>query len=177
MGFYLPIYHSATQHIKKSYFRTFEISSRSKRLLLIFCNLLFFDISFQTVKALSPGLVVFSQSELLMEFHRLLPFGFLEGLTLFSTAYETQMRKKETEDKKMESLSPQDSTWSGSSAKVSGPRLVQFNGTKVLCPKRLRWLEVAWRLSPWLLSIQSSRTFLRKKQVGEKRGNFELSEK
>ena len=77
---------------------------------------------FQTVKALSPGLTVFSQSELLMEFHRLLPFGFLEGLTLFSTAYETQMRKKEAETKKIEALNPQDSTWSGSSVKVAGPK-------------------------------------------------------
>ena len=124
--FYFPLVEKywLTQNRKNKYFRTFESSSRSKRLLLIFCHLLFFDIPFQTVKALSPGLAVFSQSELLMEFHRLLPFGFLEGLTLFSTAYETQMRKKESEDKKMESLSPQESTWSGSSVKVSGPRLV-----------------------------------------------------
>ncbi len=75
------------------------------------------------MKALAPGLTVFSQSELLMEFHRLLPFGFLEGLTLFSTAYETQMRKKEAEDRKIEAVNPQDSTWSGSAARdVSGPR-------------------------------------------------------
>lgn len=58
-----------------------------------------------------------------MEFHRLLPFGFLEGLTLFSTAYETQMRKKEAEDRKNDvGFDPQDSTWSGSAAKVTGPR-------------------------------------------------------
>ena len=79
----------------------------------------YFIFSFQTVKQLSPGLRVFSQSELLMEFHRLLPFGFLEGLTLFSTAYETQMRKKEAEKTKID---PQDSTWSGSSVKVTGPK-------------------------------------------------------
>lgn len=83
----------------------------------------------KTVKALSPGLTVFSQSELLMEFHRLLPFGFLEGLTLFSTAYETQMRKKEAETKKIEALNPQDSTWSGSSVKVAGPKYSDYRDT------------------------------------------------
>ena len=77
---------------------------------------------FQTVKTLSPGLAVFSQSELLMEFHRLLPFGFLEGLTLFSTAYETQLRKKEAEDRKHDAIDPQDSTWSGSTMKRKGPK-------------------------------------------------------
>jgi len=80
----------------------------------------------KTVKQLSPGLRVFSQSELLMEFHRLLPFGFLEGLTLFSTAYETQMRKKEAEKTKID---PQDSTWSGSSVKVTGPKYSDYRDT------------------------------------------------
>ena len=78
---------------------------------------------FQTVKSLSPGLSVFTQSELLMEFHRVLKFGFLEGITLFSTAYETQLRKKKAEEKITGQVSnPQDSTWSGSSVKISGPR-------------------------------------------------------
>ena len=78
---------------------------------------------FQTVKSLSPGLSVFTQSELLMEFHRVLKFGFLEGITLFSTAYETQLRKKKAEEKITGQVNnPQDSTWSGSSVKISGPR-------------------------------------------------------
>ena len=77
----------------------------------------------QTVKNLSPGLDVFTQSELLIEFHRMLKFGFLEGITLFSTAYDTQLRKKKAEEQNHEVNNPQDSTWSGS-AKVSGPRLV-----------------------------------------------------
>ena len=81
---------------------------------------------FQTVKNLSPGLDVFTQSELLIEFHRMLKFGFLEGITLFSTAYDTQLRKKKAEEQNHEVNNPQDSTWSGS-AKVSGPRLVLFN--------------------------------------------------
>ena len=85
---------------------------------MVFDNIL----NFQTVKTLSPNLTVFSQSELLMEFHRHLTFGFLEGLTLFSTAYDTQKRKKEAEDKKHDAINPQDSTWSGSSIKVSGPK-------------------------------------------------------
>jgi len=59
----------------------------------------------------------------------LLPFGFLEGLTLFSTAYETQMRKKEAETKKIEALNPQDSTWSGSSVKVAGPKYSDYRDT------------------------------------------------
>ena len=85
---------------------------------------------FQTVKTLSPSLAVFSQSELLMEFHRLLPFVFLEGLTLFSTAYETQLRKKEAEDRKHEAVDPQDSTWSGSSMKTRlGPKYSDYRDT------------------------------------------------
>jgi len=84
----------------------------------------------KTVKTLSPSLAVFSQSELLMEFHRLLPFGFLEGLTLFSTAYETQLRKKEAEDRKHEAIDPQDSTWSGSSMKTRlGPKYSDYRDT------------------------------------------------
>ena len=66
---------------------------------------------------------MFTQSELLIEFHRMLKFGFLEGITLFSTAYDTQLRKKKAEEQNHEVNNPQDSTWSGS-AKVSGPRLV-----------------------------------------------------
>lgn len=74
------------------------------------------------MKSLCPGLAVFSQSELLMEFHRLLKFGFLEGLTLFSTAYETQLRKKAAEDQKLhDAKNPQDSTWSGTT-QAEGPR-------------------------------------------------------
>merc|ERR1712012_152375 len=83
----------------------------------------------KTVKTLSPGLAVFSQSELLMEFHRLLPFGFLEGLTLFSTAYETQLRKKEAEDRKHDAIDPQDSTWSGSTMKRKGPKYSDYRDT------------------------------------------------
>ena len=100
-----------------------KIQGLKKRLIDIYLHFVF-----QTVKSLSPGLAVFSQSELLMEFHRLLPFGFLEGLTLFSTAYETQLRKKEAEDRKHEGIDPQDSTWSGSSMKTKGPKYVYVYG-------------------------------------------------
>ena len=86
---------------------------------------MFVTFFFQTVKTLCPGLEVFTQSELLLEFHRLLKFGFLEGITLFSTAYETQLRKKKAEEQINEVDNPQESTWSGSSVKISGPRYYQ----------------------------------------------------
>ena len=48
----------------------------------------------QTVRLLAPKLFpIFSREELLSEFRRLLMFGFLEGLGLFSSVFETQMRR------------------------------------------------------------------------------------
>lgn len=83
----------------------------------------------KTVRQLCPGLAVFSRAQLLMEFHRLLPFGFLEGLTLFSTAYETQLRKKEADEKKCDLKHPQDNTWSGSKTMASVPRYSDYRDT------------------------------------------------
>ena len=53
-----------------------------------------FFIQSKTVRMLAPTLLpIFTRDELLSEFRRLLMFGFLEGLCLFSSVFETQMRR------------------------------------------------------------------------------------
>ena len=53
-----------------------------------------FFIQSKTVRMLAPALLpIFTRDELLSEFRRLLMFGFLEGLCLFSSVFETQMRR------------------------------------------------------------------------------------
>ena len=59
----------------------------------------FFLLIFQTVAKLNPKTPVFSLEALFAEFKSKLMFGFLEGICLFSTVYESQMRKLEDEER------------------------------------------------------------------------------
>ena len=60
---------------------------------------LFFFLIFKTVAKLNPKTPVFSLEALFAEFKSKLMFGFLEGICLFSTVYESQMRKLEDEER------------------------------------------------------------------------------
>ena len=74
-------------------------SLESKNIILLEYNndnilLSLFFIQSKTVRMLAPTLFpIFTRDELLSEFRRLLMFGFLEGLCLFSSVFETQMRR------------------------------------------------------------------------------------
>lgn len=88
----------------------------------------YYDHFNKTVRLLAPKLFpIFSREELLSEFRRLLMFGFLEGLGLFSSVFETQMRRagltvadlenmereEEERAKAAAKIDPRDRTWSG----------------------------------------------------------------
>lgn len=82
----------------------------------------------KTVRSLCPTLLpIFSRDELVAEFRRLLMYGFLEGLCLYSSVFESQVRRagltcleleeleaeEEAKARARKNVDPRDCTWSG----------------------------------------------------------------
>lgn len=64
----------------------------------------YYDHFVKSVAKLSPSLSVFTREELFIEFKSKMMYGFLEGICLFSTVYESQIRKLEDEEREHPNL-------------------------------------------------------------------------
>ncbi|TRY72023.1 hypothetical protein TCAL_03381, partial [Tigriopus californicus] len=64
----------------------------------------YYDHFVKSVAKLSPSLSIFTREELFVEFKSKMMYGFLEGICLFSTVYESQIRKLEDEEREHPNL-------------------------------------------------------------------------